>query len=172
MNRRIDWRRFFNLHLVFGPGLLVAFLVAAAYDLRAQTPNPVTPGYQVCSVADPGNTRCSFVPEFDCSNSAVVTVAAAATTQIVALTAEQRIRVCSFVITGDTAATVATFVYGTGTDCASGTTALTGAMRMADEGGISLSAARGALFSTIPSNALCLTAATGAVTGFVTYGKN
>lgn len=28
----------------------------------AQTPNPVTPGYQVCRTTDPGNTQCSFQP--------------------------------------------------------------------------------------------------------------
>lgn len=44
--------------------LLVASLLyltgwALAY---AQTPSPVTPGYQVCSTADPGNTHCSFQP--------------------------------------------------------------------------------------------------------------
>jgi len=153
---------------------LSLFLLGACTGTRvqAQTPNPVTPGYQVCSVTDPGNTRCSFVPEFDCSNSAAITVAAAATTQIVALTSGRRVRVCSFVITGDTAATVATFVYGTGTNCATGTTSITGAMRMVDEGNIVATASRGALFSTADSNALCLTATTGAVTGFVTYGKN
>lgn len=39
-------------------GVLGLFLQQA----HAQTPNPVTPGYQVCSTADPGNTHCSFQP--------------------------------------------------------------------------------------------------------------
>lgn len=109
--------------------------------------------------------------EFTCASSAVVNVSAAATTEIVALTASQVIRVCSFVLTGDTAATTATFVYGTGTNCGTGTTSLTGAMRMQDEGSISASAANGSLIRTASANALCLTAATGAVTGFVSYAK-
>jgi len=109
--------------------------------------------------------------EFTCPNSAIVNVAAAATTQIVALASSQIIRVCSFVISGDTLATTATFVYGTGANCGTGTTSLTGAMRLADEGNISATGANGSLFRTIASNALCLTAATGAVTGFVTYAQ-
>ena len=108
---------------------------------------------------------------FTCPFSAVINVSAAATTQLVALASSQIIRVCSFVISGDTAATTATFVYGTGANCGTGTTSLTGAMRMPDEGSIALSGMNGSLFRTIASNALCLTAATGAVTGFVTYAQ-
>lgn len=105
-----------------------------------------------------------------CTSSAVVNVAAAATTQIVALTTDEIIRVCSFVISGDTAATVATFVYGTGTNCATDPTAITGAMRIADEGNISATSV-GVLFQAPVSKALCLTATTGAVTGFISYTK-
>lgn len=108
---------------------------------------------------------------FTCPSSAVINVSAGSTTQLVALASSQIIRVCSFVITGDTAATTATFVYGTGSNCGTGTTSITGAMRMPDEGSIALSGMNGSLFRTIASNALCLTAATGAVTGFVTYAQ-
>lgn len=109
--------------------------------------------------------------EFTCPNSAVINVALGTTTQLVALQSSQIIRVCSFVISGDTAATTATFVYGTGANCGTGTTSITGAMRMQDEGNISSTGMNGSLFRTIASNALCLTAATGAVTGFVTYAQ-
>lgn len=109
---------------------------------------------------------------FTCDQSAVINVAAAATGQLVALTAGQIIRVCSFVISGDTLATTAAFVYGTGALCATGQVALTGAMRMPDEGSIALAAGSGSsVFRTIAANALCLSAVTGAVTGFVTYAK-
>lgn len=107
---------------------------------------------------------------FTCSNSAIVNVTAA-TTEIVALTAGQTIRVCSFTITGSAVATLATFVYGTGANCATGITSLTGVMRISVDGNIALSAGQGSLFRTASANALCLTAATGAVTGFVTYAK-
>lgn len=108
---------------------------------------------------------------FTCPNSAVVNVAAAATTQIVALSASTVIRVCSFVLTADTAATTATFVYGTGANCGTGTTAITGAMRLQDEGNISHTGGSGSALRGLAANALCLTAATGAVTGFVTYAQ-
>lgn len=108
---------------------------------------------------------------FTCPNTAVINVAAAATTQLVALSGSTVIRVCSFAITGDTAATTATFVYGTGTNCGTGTTSITGAMRMVDEGNIVMSSGNGSLFRGLAANALCLTAATGAVTGFVTYAQ-
>lgn len=44
--------------------LLALLLASCAGDrfARAQTPNPVTPGYQICSTADAGNTHCSFQP--------------------------------------------------------------------------------------------------------------
>lgn len=108
---------------------------------------------------------------FTCPSSAVINVSAGSTTQLVALASSQIIRVCSFVISGDTLATTATFVYGTGANCGSGTTSITGAMQLPDEGSIALSGMNGSLFRTIASNALCLTAATGAVTGFVTYAQ-
>lgn len=109
--------------------------------------------------------------EFTCANSAVVNVAAAATTQLVALSGSTVIRVCSFVISGDTLATTAKFVYGTGANCGSGTTDITGAMRLPDEGSIAISAGNGSVFRGLAANALCLTAVTGAVTGFVTYAQ-
>ena len=109
--------------------------------------------------------------EFSCGSTAVVNVAATATTELVALTASQIVRVCSMVLTADTAATTATIVYGTGSNCATAQVAITGAMRFVDEGNISLSAGNGSLFRGIASNAICLTAATGAVSGFITYAK-
>lgn len=109
--------------------------------------------------------------QFTCPSTAVVNVAAAATTQIVALASSQIIRVCSFVISGDTLATTATFVYGTGSNCATGQVAITGAMRLQDEGNIAISSGSGSVMRTAASNALCLTAATGAVTGFITYAQ-
>jgi hypothetical protein len=108
--------------------------------------------------------------EFTCSNSAPVNVTAAATTQLVALASSQVIRVCSFVITESLAGT-AKFVYGTGANCATGTTDITGAMVLATNASIQLSAVNGSLFRTAASNALCLAAVTGNITGFVTYAQ-
>lgn len=108
---------------------------------------------------------------FTCPSSASVSVTAAATTQIVALSASTIIRVCSFTITGSAAGTAATWVYGTGSNCATGQVALSGAMLMPANGPISATGMNGSLFRGAAGNALCLTAATGNVTGFVTYAQ-
>lgn len=106
---------------------------------------------------------------FTCPSTAVVNVNNT-TTELVALTSTQIIRVCSFVITSSLAGT-ASFVYGTGTNCGTGQIAITGAMTMAIATPIQISAANGSVMRTIASNALCLTAGTGTVTGFITYAK-
>lgn len=116
-------------------------------------------------------TGTSMAREFTCPSSAVVNVAAGATTELIAASGATTIRVCSMVLTGNTAATTATIVYGTGANCVTGLTALTGAMRIQDGGNISVSASNGSLFRGAASNALCLTAVTGTVTGFMTYAQ-
>lgn len=108
--------------------------------------------------------------DFTCANSAVINVTAAATTELVSLTASQVIRVCSFTITESLSGT-AKFVYGTGSNCGTGTTDLTGAMAVGTNSAISQSSGNGSLFRTASANALCLTAVTGNITGFVTYAK-
>lgn len=107
---------------------------------------------------------------FNCTNSAVVNVTAGNTTELIALTASQVIRVCSFAITESLAGTAA-FVYGTGTNCATGQASLTGAMQIVTGGDIAMSAGNSSLFRTASANALCLTAVTGNITGFVSYAK-
>lgn len=45
---------------------VLAFLLGLAlmwpWAVKAQTPTPVTPGYQICRTVDSGNTQCSFQP--------------------------------------------------------------------------------------------------------------
>lgn len=108
--------------------------------------------------------------DFTCPSTAVINVTAAATTELVALTAAQTIRVCSFVITESLAGT-AQFVYGTGSNCGTGTTNITGAMALATSGVLAISSGNGSVFRTASANALCLAAVTGNITGFVTYAK-
>jgi hypothetical protein len=106
---------------------------------------------------------------FTCPNSAVVNVTNT-TLELVPLTASQVIRVCSIVLTAGTASS-ATIVYGTGTNCGTGTTSLTGAMALGAGIPLNISSGNGSLLRTASANALCLTAGTNAVTGFVTYAK-
>ena len=106
-----------------------------------------------------------------CDSSAVVNVAAGATTELVPLTASRSVRVCGFAITADTAASTAKFVQGTGTNCGTGTADLTGAMAMGVASNVTLGSGLGELFKTTAANALCLTAVTGTITGVVSYAR-
>lgn len=117
-----------------------------------------------------GTTGGQLYPITACSSSAVVTVSAAATTELVALTASQSIRVCSFALSISLTGS-AQFVYGTGTNCGSGTTNLTGAFSILTGVTSSQGAGFGELFKTAASNALCLTATVGNVTGVISYAK-
>lgn len=107
---------------------------------------------------------------FTCPSTAVVNVTAGSTTELVALTASQVIRVCAVAISMSAAGT-AKFVYGTGTNCGTGTTDITGAFPLATGTPLSFSASVGSVFRTATANALCLAAVTGNVVGVVTYAK-
>lgn len=108
---------------------------------------------------------------FTCTSSAVVNVTAAATTQIVALSGSTQVRVCSIAISMSAAGT-AKFVYGTGANCVTGTTDLTAAFTLATGTPLQISApSGGSLFRGAAANALCVTAVTGNVVGFITYAQ-
>ncbi len=109
---------------------------------------------------------------FSCVSSAVVNVTAGNTTEIVALTASQVIRVCGFSVSMSLTGS-AQWVYGTGTNCGSGTTNLTGDVPLLTAtpwtyGGNS---AAGSVIRGASANALCLKATTGNVIGVVSYVK-
>ena len=115
-----------------------------------------------------GATGGFLYPLTTCDSSAVVTVTAAATTQIVALTSGRSIRVCSFALSIGLAGT-AQWVTGTGSNCGSGTTNLTGAFSIATGVTTNQGGGLGEIFKTPASQALCLAAVTGNVTGVVSY---
>ena len=106
-----------------------------------------------------------------CDSSAVISVAAGTTVELVALIASRRVRVCSFTIDSDTAAATARFVYGTGATCGTGTTNLTGAYTLGVGQSISVGSGLGELFKTAAGNALCLTSVTGLISGHVSYAQ-
>lgn len=112
----------------------------------------------------------SFDRNFTCSSSAAVSVTAGSTTEIVALSSAKVIRVCSLALSMSAAGT-AQVVAGTGTNCGTATADLTGAMTLATGVPVALSAANGSLLRTPASNALCVVAATGDVTGFISYAQ-
>lgn len=129
-----------------------------------------TPSFLLGSSSPYNFNGTNWDRQFTCPNSAVVSATAGATTQIVALSGSTNIRVCSIVLTISASGT-AQFVSGTGTNCATGTANLTGAMSLATATPLALSSGNGSLLRAGASNALCLAAVTGNVTGFVTYAQ-
>lgn len=109
--------------------------------------------------------------EFTCPNTAAVSVTAASTTQIVALSGTTVIRVCS-VSLGISATGTVNVVTGTGTNCATPTVIsnpiplVTGSMWTQSAAGQGSS-----LFRSTAGGEICIAAATGNVTGFITYAQ-
>lgn len=107
----------------------------------------------------------------DCRFTAPVSVTAAATTEIVALTASQRIRVCNIAVSLSATGTMK-FVTGTGTNCGTGTADLTSAMTLATGTPLTANAAPGQYLVEAPvSQAICITSATGNTVGWINYDK-
>ena len=111
--------------------------------------------------------------------SAVVSITTATTTQIVPLVAGQSVYICGGVLTiapSATTADTATLVYGTGTNCATGLTALSGAFGAGDlttaAPPIVVPLASSGIVTSAPAGkALCLTSAGATVNiqGVISY---
>ncbi len=67
------------------------------------------------------------------------------------------------------ATSVVTFSYGTGTDCATGTTVLAGVLTFAAGQTLHAGSGNGAVIVVPPGNDLCITIATAAAPGFLAY---
>ncbi len=112
-----------------------------------------------------------------CNNFAQLQMSTATTTQIVALAAGAKVRICAYALQGSTTATATTLklVYGTGSSCASGTTSLTPTWNLpATSTSLPFSQGHGVgeLFQTPAGNALCATnSAAGTVNISVTYAQ-
>lgn len=103
--------------------------------------------------------------------SASISESTAATNEIVSLTASNLIYVCSYKWV-TTAANSLSWSYGTGTDCATGTTAIEGAQPFAANGGVAESGGGFPLFVVPSGNALCLvSSAATAHGGRISYVK-
>jgi hypothetical protein len=107
---------------------------------------------------------------FACTNQASATVTAGATTEIVALTASQVIRVCAFTI-GMSASGTVKFVQGTGTNCGTGTADIMPATQLSTGNVLAMGNGSAAVLRTSSANALCVTAATGNAQVYVSYAK-
>lgn len=94
----------------------------------------------------------------------------AASTQIVALKTGARIYVTSLLLV-PVATSVVTLTSGTGTNCGSNTTSLTGALTFAAAQTVNLGDGTGAVLATLPGHALCITIATAAAPGSLAYAQ-
>jgi hypothetical protein len=104
-------------------------------------------------------------------SSAAINVSTATTTQIVALSSGKSIYVSGWDIVVAAADNI-TLEYGTGTNCGTGTTALTGAYNFAANGGLATGSGLGVLFKLPASNALCVvTGAAVQASGRVSYAQ-
>ena len=119
------------------------------------------PEYLVFPFYTGSGSSTSFNLQRGADSSAAINVAASATTtQVIALAASEKIYVMgyNFTLSGTTSPT-AKFVYGTGTNCGSGTTALTGLYAAASNSFVQVnsSAVNGPQFIVPAGNALCIT---------------
>lgn len=103
------------------------------------------------------------------NSSVAINVSTATTTQLVALSGVTLIRVTSFdVIAGGTGNI--TFVYGTGINCGTGTTSLTGPYNLTAQAGISKGSGIGTILKVPSGNALCVTTSAAVqMSGSVSY---
>ena len=103
------------------------------------------------------------------SYSVPINISTATTTQLVPLSGTTFIYVTSFtVIAGGTGNL--TFEYGTGTNCGTGTTALTGAYPFVANGGIAMGTGNGMVLKVPAGNALCVvTSAAVQMSGSLSY---
>lgn len=99
-------------------------------------------------------TNC--IPEFGASNSVPISVAAATTTELVAVVTGKLIYVTHFNFMASNTNNVK-LVYGTGTNCGTGQQNLTGAYPLIAQAGISAGIGLGAILFVPVNNALCIT---------------
>lgn len=111
----------------------------------------------------------NMVAQTQANASVAISTASAATTQLIALAASSVIHITSFdFIAGGT--TNVTLVYGTGANCGTGTTSLTGAYPLTAQAGIAKGSGVGPVLVVPAGNALCVTnSAAQQVSGSVSY---
>jgi hypothetical protein len=122
---------------------------------------------QLCYTTNGANC----VPAVQSETSVAINISTATTTQLIALVANQTIFVTSWdVIAGGTGNF--TLEYGTGTNCGTGTTTITGAYPLIAQAGISKGNGLGSVLVIPPGNALCaLTSANVQYSGSLSYAQ-
>lgn len=110
-----------------------------------------------------------------CPNTSTFSVASTVT-QVIPLSGSARVRVCSFTINPSTVTAGSTdIVYGTGANCGTGTTTLTGAYTLPASAVVDIAPpALGALspLTTPTGQAVCVRAVTSTVNGFIVWEQH
>jgi len=103
------------------------------------------------------------------SASVPINISAATTTQLVAASGSTKIYVTSYGVIAAGTGNI-TFEYGTGANCGTGTTALTGALNLAAQAGITQGSGLGPILVAPAGNALCaVTSAAVQMSGSLAY---
>lgn len=129
------------------------------------------------ALAQARNSSCfttngvNCVPAVQAATSIPINITTATTTELVALSSTKTIFVTSWdVISGGTGNF--TLVYGTGTNCGTGTTSLTGPYPLTAQAGISKGDGMGIVILVPRGNALCATTSAGVqYSGSVSYAQ-
>ena len=161
---------------IFGNLLVSEAVVSALTDGATNSPDILGVGNGAVNVAAYSPTLpfafngATWDRQFVCPLSAPITfTASSGSLQIVGLTAAQIIRVCHVSLASDTATNI-TLQYGTGSNCAGGTTALTGAYNGVKT--LALDFGPEAALRTASANAFCVSSSASAtIGGVVSYAK-
>lgn len=105
------------------------------------------------------------------ATSVAINVSTATTTQLVALASSQQIRVTGLTVVAGGTGNI-TFVYGTGSNCGTGTTSLSGAIPLVANVGFTMGAGLGPVLIVPASQALCITTSAAVqMSGWITYAQ-
>jgi hypothetical protein len=106
-----------------------------------------------------------------CDQTVAVSMSTATTTEMVALTAGQRVHVCGFALSAG-GATTAKLVRGTGANCGTSTTDITAPFEFADNSSLVYGNGVGTIVRLPSGTALCITTSQAvALSGVITYTK-
>lgn len=170
-----------NLEMGIAPGTAPAKALVAG-GVYNSTPPTVTNGQTAALQIDNDGTLFVSVREFGnnqdpCESAAVkkssvaVNISSATTTQLVALSGSTSVYVCGFAASMLGTTPAATLEYGTGTNCGTGTTTLTGAIAPTSGSFVLLNVGGPTVVTGASGNALCLLSGgtTPSIQGVLTY---
>lgn len=141
--------------------IILSLLVWALFSLPTQAQQTGRP----CHTSNGSNC----IPEFGASASIKISNAAASTTEIIAAVTNKSIYITHYNFMATNTNNVK-LVYGTGTNCGTGTTDITGAYPLIAQAGVSAGIGLGAIAFVPVSNALCITASgSSLVAGLLSY---